>query len=142
MNERFKEKSIYLGQNPTLIVGQNPGRQRKGEQTKTVWEGNRSSDLLNWVLDGQRNVYLTNVCNYQEMTPELVDEGMYDLSVLIVTLQPSVIICLGAYAHLAVASFEMSYPIRKLLHPSYIVRFNKDRDEYKQKFLRAIRGVN
>lgn len=123
-------------------MGQNPGRQRRDERTETVWEGNRSADLVNWILDGQVNVYLTNVCNYQKVTPERVEEGMYDLRILISDLKPSVIICLGAYAHLAVASLDVKYPIRKLLHPSYIVRFNKDRDEYRHKFLRAMNRLD
>jgi uracil-DNA glycosylase family 4 len=138
---RFKERTKgKIGDNPVLIVGQNPGRQRRGEQTNIVWEGNRSSDLLQWVIAGQDNIYLTNVCNYQEMTPERIEEGVYDLSVLISTLKPRVIICLGAFAHLAVAQLEMKYPIRKFLHPSYIARFNKDRDEYKRKILEAIKS--
>lgn len=139
-NVRFKEKLLDPLAVPgtVLIVGQNPGRQRRNERTQVVWEGNRSADLVNWILDGQRNVYLTNVCNYQKMTPERIEEGVHDLSVLIITLQPSVIVCLGAFAHLAVAQLEMSYPVRKLLHPSYIVRFNKDREEYKRRFLSAM----
>lgn len=136
--KRFKEKSFFLGKHPVLIVGQNPGRQRKGEQTEVVWEGNRSSDLLLDVLKDQQNIYFTNVCNYQEMTPERISEGQYDLKVLIEQLEPRLIICLGAFAHLGVVALNTDVPVRKFLHPSFIARFNKDRNEYKRKILEVI----
>lgn len=135
INEKFKNKSIGVIKNPVLIVGQNPGKQRKNEQTFTVWEGNKSSDLLNYVIENQTNVYLTNVCNYQEMTPQRIEDGINDLRALIDELQPVKVICLGAFAHLAVCTLKLNYDVKRLLHPSYIVRFQKDREAYKNDFI-------
>lgn len=135
---RFAEKSIGKLNHPVLIVGQNPGRQRIGQQTGIVWEGNRSADLLKWVIGTKTNIYLTNVCNYREMTPKNVEEGLYDLKVLIDDLQPKKIICLGGYAYLKVKKLGFDIPIQKLPHPSFITRFNKDREFYKKCFQQAI----
>lgn len=139
---RFQEKSIGdITNHPALIVGQNPGRQRMNEMTGVVWEGNRSADLLLRTLAGQTGIYLTNICNYREMTPEHVKEGLYDLQKLIDALQPRVVICLGAYSHLGVRTLSIKCPIIKLAHPSHIARFNKDREEYKKRFTNALLHV-
>lgn len=135
---KFQVKYVGVTENPVLIVGQNPGRQRQGQQTGIVWEGNRSSDLLRWVLAGQSNYILTNVCNYREITPERVLEGLEDIMQLIRIHRPRIIICLGGYAHVAMTNLdEVDYfeiQVRKLPHPSFIARFNKDREKYKKLF--------
>lgn len=133
---RFAEKSIGELDHPILIVGQNPGKQRKNEETSIVWEGNKSADLLKWVLAGRDNIYLTNICNYREMTPEHIQEGLYDLGILIEQLQPRQIVCLGGISYNYVSKlFEWTdIDIVKLPHPSFIVRFQKDREQYKRLF--------
>lgn len=145
---RFAEKSIGAVLNhPVLIVGQNPGRQRAGEKTHIVWEGNRSADFLMWCLQDETNIYLTNICNYQEMTPERIEEGKTDLRVLIEQLEPKRIICLGGYSYDVVSRMYrdlLLWPvgimnIHGLNHPSWIVRFNRDREEYKKELVDLIR---
>ncbi len=143
-NVRFKEKAIDVTTNPVLIVGQNPGRQRKGSETCVVWEGNRSADLLAWVLDGQSNIYLTNVCNYQEITPERVAEGKGSLSRLIGDLQPSHVLCLGHWSYKHVIDLQanglipLNLWIAELPHPSWVARFNKDRSQYRETVIRYL----
>lgn len=140
---KFRDKSIGTIDHPVLIVGQNPGRQRTGEKTHVVWEGNRSADLLEWVLKSQTNIYLTNICNYQDITSGRLEEGKYDLQVLVMQLEPSKIICLGQYSYDIVSEMYkqlLLWPvgitnIRKLPHPSWIARFNKDRLAYKKLFI-------
>ena len=81
-----------------MVVGQNPGRQRKKDQTFTAWEGNRSGDLIQQVVVGIPNLYLTNVCNYQEMTPEHMAEGYSDLRVFFSENDVKKVVCLGLFA--------------------------------------------
>lgn len=136
-NKKFMLKHTNdLSANPTLIVGQNPGRQRLGEESHVVWEGNRSSDFLMECLFEVPNTILTNVCLYQRMTHENVLEGIQELTNLIQEFQPRKIICLGNFAYRTVISLVATDRIQdvdivKLPHPSYIVRFNKDKQEYK-----------
>lgn len=143
---RFAEKSIgAIVHHPVLIIGQNPGRQRKGEETNIVWEGNRSSDFLMYCLLDYSNIYLTNVCNYQEITRETLNEGIYDLKILIEYLQPTHIICLGKFAEkyfnlIAAKGLSLEKPasVHYFAHPSYVLRFNKDVEEYKDKIVNIV----
>jgi len=138
-NEKLKIQLLNVAEHPTLIVGQNPGHNRDGTHTGTVWEKNRSARLLHEAIDGRDNIILTNICNYTEITPERLSEGMFDISKLIRKYKPENIICLGEYAfrHIeAMCAGRMIRPsgysiaIYKLHHPSYIARFNKDKDEW------------
>lgn len=135
---KFEIKRVGIKEHPVLIIGQNPGRQRQGEQTNIVWEGNRSSDLLRWVLSGHTNYILTNVCNYREITPDRVLEGLEDINALIRKYRPYKIICLGGYSHVAISNLDdvdyYEIQVIKLPHPSWIARFNKDREKYKKLF--------
>lgn len=126
---RFKDKLIGDGNGPvTILVGQNPGRQRKSQQTYVVWEGNRSSDLLLEAISGAQNLYLTNVCNYQQMTDGKILEGLEHIRELVEDLEPRRVICFGQFAYSNVMSLGMNVEVVKLPHPSWIVRFNKDRN--------------
>lgn len=135
---KFEDKQIKVSENPVFIVGQNPGRQRKDAVTSIVWEGNRSSDFLMECIDGLENIYLTNVCNYQQMTDDLIVEGTTALRAKIDYLQPRRIITLGEFASFHMAHIDPSAPITHFFHPSFIVRFNKDREEYKEQIRKAI----
>lgn len=132
---KFATISIDVKENPVFIVGINPGRQRKSQQTYRVWEGNRSGDLVMEAIDGYDNLFLTNVCNYQdaELNEEKYEEGLEDLLKNIIELKPKRIICLGAMPHLAVRILSPPCEVVKLMHPSFIVRFNKDRKAYIKK---------
>lgn len=144
MNDiRYEDVFIDVTKNPTIIIGQNPGNQRKGTFNGKCWHGNRSADLLRSVIDGSENIVLTNACQYREMTDKQAEDGQYDLSVLINELQPFKIICLGNYSfnvvkHLMQNGFikcknGTSMSVYRLDHPSYIIRFNKDKPEWEEK---------
>ena len=121
----------------TIIVGQNPGRQRKDAQTYTAWEGNRSGDFISNGLRNIPNLYLTNVCNYQEMTPERVAEGYSDLRVFYSEQDVKKVICLGLFAAEHVK--KMGLPVDVIMHhPSFVLRFNKDADAYLKRLRREI----
>lgn len=148
--DRLKFKPRWwgkVGKNPVFIVGQNPGKQRIGSDIGVAWEGNRSSDLLKWVIAGQDNLYLTNVCNYRDMTSDNVNECIYDLIDDINDMKPRKIICLGNYANQKVITLWANnhipndIKIVKLPHPSFIARFNKDREKYKRLFTSLIFSV-
>lgn len=135
---KFSDKQLGTMYNPVFIVGQNPGRQRKGQESHIVWEGNRSSDFLTWCIEGLDNIYLTNVCNYQQMTDDLIKQGAVELRAKIDYLAPKRIITLGEFASFHVAEIDPDVPISHFFHPSFIVRFNKDREEYKEQIRKAI----
>lgn len=138
---RFKDKFIRPRDGrPVLIVGQNPGKQRANQKTNVVWEGNKSSDLLMSIISDLENIYLTNVCNYQEMTDFQLEEGIIDLKKLIEALKPRVIICLGLFAKGHVQEMEPISPVVEFVHPSYVVRFNKDRNEYRESIRKVIQN--
>ena len=139
-SSKFQIKaSNPLSPHPVMIIGQNPGRQRKAHQTGVVWEGNRSGDFITEVCEdyGLDNVILTNVCNYQEMTAERIEEGLNDIVNMTMMFQVRKFVCLGdfAYNHLKTIGVD---PI-KLEHPSFILRFNRNREEYINRLVKAVR---
>lgn len=139
MSTKFKTKQIMLGKSPVFIVGLNPGKQRKGHETGVVWEGNRSGDYLTDVLERYEvvNVYLTNICNYQKPDEEKSLEGVVDLVRDVERLRPRKIIALGDYVY-AVLSKNCPVNLVKVLHPSYVLRFNRDRSEYEKQLIKEI----
>lgn len=138
MSEKYRIKIIGKIDHPTLIIGQSPGNQRKNTFDGVCWHGNKSADLLNEAIDGYSNIILTNICQYREINETNLLEGMNDIIRLIITFKPKTVLCLGNYA------WENAEKIRtnggeiyqryakfdKLDHPSYIVRFNKDRQQW------------
>lgn len=138
-NDKLDIQLIGVGEHPTLIVGQNPGHNRDGTHTGKVWEKNRSARLLHESLDGRENIILTNICNYTEINQDRLIEGYNDISNLVYRYKPTRIICLGTYAYDHITAMctarlikphGFSIAIYKLNHPSYIARFNKDKDEW------------
>lgn len=121
----------------TMIIGQNPGRQRKDAQTFTAWEGNRSGDFINETTKDIPNLYLTNVCNYQEMTPERIAEGVSDLRTFFVENDVKKIVCLGLFAAQYVK--KAGLPVDVIMHhPSFVLRFNKGADKYAMQLRREL----
>lgn len=135
----FRDKPIRVSKRPILVVGQNPGRQRKGGETKIVWEGNRSGDFIDELTKDLNNLYLTNVCNHLVLSNENVSVGVDHLRLIAMVLQPSKVVCLGEFAHRYVKQLMGElYPIVKLEHPSYVLRFNRDVEGYKKKLLKEL----
>ena len=141
-DSKFTTKPIRLRDHPVFIVGEKPGKQRAGQQTGVVWEGNRSGDFIMDITEQGSNMYLTNVCNYQDPTPEQKKEGLKDLEADILKLKPNKAICLGVEARVAMAQIATRHliPINLVFldHPSYVLRFNKDVEEYKTKLIRHL----
>ena len=139
---KFQDKQINVTTKPVMLVGQNPGKARTGPDTGIVWESNRSADLLNEIVEGISNLYLTNLVNYQIINPAVIEEGLEDLTQTIKTYSPSKIICLGGlsyrYVTKLVNDLGLDIPVFGLRHPSFIVRFNKDRDAYANELLELI----
>jgi uracil-DNA glycosylase family 4 len=128
-----------------MIVGMCPGRQRKGEQTHVVFEGNRTGDFIQSIIKDLDNVYMTNVFNFFIDEPplmEVIETGKEVLRNDINQIKPSLILCLGnfAYKHTKSLFNPGEYQIKKITHPSYILRFNKDTETYKNKFLEMIQN--
>lgn len=153
VTEKFKPKEIYLSKNKgsaTMIVGQCPGHQRKKEHDLFVLSGNRIGDLLAEGIGAKINIYMTNVFNdyYPEIKdgkyPEaVVKEGKEQLIRDINRVQPKKIICLGTYAlkHATecVKKCKVKRPTVVMIpHPSYIIRFNKDRNKWKQQLQKEL----
>lgn len=129
---KLKTRSVGTLKNPVFLVGINPGHNRDGTHTGTVWEKNRSAVLLNEAIEGLTNLYLTNVCNYTTLTDEHLREGLSDLKNDISVYKPSQIICFGKEAFDHVLKLEPDSRIIRIYHPSYIIRFNKDREAWKR----------
>lgn len=144
---KFKDVLVNVTARPVFIVGQNPGRQRKDQQTHRVWEGNRSGDYLMDIIERFElsNVFLTNACNYQQWTDEHLAEGIDDLELNIQKYQPRRIICLGKKASDAINFIMMRdnvliqhQDIIELPHPSFILRFNKDKTLYESALVNGV----
>lgn len=134
----MKNRFIGITSSPTLIVGEQPGRQRKKDATGEVFHGNRTGDFIESVIVNKTNIILTNANNgYQ-----LLSEGIQDLHQLIKVHRPGRIICLGKKARKAIEciisarSNSTAYlphdNIFYLDHPSYRLRFNIDISQYKK----------
>lgn len=137
--DKYQPLSIEVEERPTIFVGMNPGKTRKGKYSPYVWDGDtKTSNLLREAVEGYTNIVLTNVCNYQNVTISREMEGINDLIRLMRDLEPKKVICLGDYAYKTVTKLyiDLMLPdfgilnIKKFHHPSYIVRFQKDREEY------------
>lgn len=144
MNDvRYRDVFIRVNKNPVIIVGQNPGNQRKGTYNGECWNGNKSADLLNLTIEGQKNVVLTNICQYKNMNSEYLREGIDDFNCLINELKPKRVIVLGNFSMRVIDSASKRKEVKtsftvgfyKKQHPSYIVRFGKD----KQKWMEELR---
>lgn len=142
---KFYPRVIGNPHGAVMIVGQNPGKQRPGEQSEIVWEGNKSADFLRDVISGFDNLILTNICNYQEVNHDRLQEGIKDIRHLVNEWHPKKIICLGVMAHEHISDMfyreKKSTPviIEAYPHPSYILRFNKDQKKYRNEIRKAIR---
>lgn len=145
ISEKFEAKSLGELNKPVFIVGQCPGKQRKDEQTRVVWSGNRSGKFISEILQGKTNIYLTNILNYHvdgAISDELVVKGISELQHDIEKLNPRKIICLGNFAGDTIKNklpLKIYIPIVILNHPSYILRFNKDKNAYTRKLLNNLR---
>lgn len=128
---KFIDKSLGYRPGGAILVGINPGRQRLNERTGVAWEGNKSADFLLSCLDGAENILLTNVCNFQNMDRYQMVQGIRDLKWNLVAMDPGIVICLGEVPMKVVMSLEYRFNVHKLPHPSYIVRFNKDKKKYR-----------
>ncbi len=135
---KFKTRWINKINNkePIMIVGICPGKQRKNKQNQLVFSGNRTGDFIEKILKNGTNIYLTNIFNYlidKKITLEIVQNGLEELRDDILTLKPYRIIALGNFAYNYCKEIT-NISIIKLYHPSYILRFNKNKMEYIKKF--------
>lgn len=139
---KFEDKPISIFRRPVIVVGQNPGRQRKGQETGVVWEGNRSADFLMDVIERYElsNLYLTNICNYQDMTTDRLLEGVLDFIDTCVKLQPRKVVALGKIAYDTLSVGKPPLPVQYVPHPSFILRFNKDRQAYTRQLIDALQS--
>ena len=126
---------------PVFIIGISPGKQRKGNKNYIVWEGNRSGDFLFNSLKDINNLYFTNMSNYINPTAEELYSGIRELRLDIAFYKPRLVILLGnktlalCCTHIVpFHSINMCY----FQHPSYILRFNKDKVKYINSIREAI----
>lgn len=128
-------KTNTIGKGTTFIVGFGPGKQRRNEQSGIVWEGNKSGDIMQEIIKGKKDLFLTNAQNVWtdgEITDEMWEKGFRSLQANVNLKKPKKILAFGGVA--AKMCHRLKLPekceIVEFVHPSYIVRFNKDRDEY------------
>lgn len=134
--QQVKYKTVTKGRGKTMIIGFGPGKQRKTEQTLNVWEGNKSGDIMQEILKGRKDYFLTNAQNWYvhaDVVPEKCwEDGFKELQADTDRIQPVRILAFGNVA--AKAAHRLTVPkeckIYEFVHPSYIVRFNKDRKKY------------
>ena len=123
-----------------FIIGHCPSKQRKKDSTRKVFEGNAVGDLIQEIIKDFENIHLTNIINeyVPEITEELYIKGSEELLDEIKTLKPYKAICLGDIAKKHLTKLIKNENLEKELitihNPGYILRFNKDKEEYKTKF--------
>jgi uracil-DNA glycosylase family 4 len=131
---KLRPKKIRIT-NPSkivFIVGQNPGN-KQGEDE--VFYPSRTGNLIDEVISNKDNVYLTNICNYQDLTPSNILKGLADLLNDIENLKPYKIILLGRVAKVNFERKVMKYIDESIYvvyahHPSFVLRFNKGKELY------------
>ena len=125
-----------------MIIGMCPGRQRKRVKRQIVFHGNKTGDFIEDILKGQENIFLTNVFNeYVEKIDDIIiKNGLFKLERDIENHKPKLIICMGRFAEKHVAKLGIeNIPIISIVHPSYIIRFGKDKNIYKANVLKLIK---
>lgn len=123
----------FFEQNKVIIVGERP-LSSKGLEEKVAFLKGRSSKFINEVVKDHTNIILTNAIN----TPigsikSQWRAGKDQLMELINENKPTKIICLGSLASSMMDEIgsPFNFDVFKLKHPSYILRFNKGVDEYR-----------
>lgn len=144
MLAKFKSMRVGVGKNPVFVVGQCPGRQRKKNETFNVWEGNRSGDLMQEIIKGLDNIFLTNIVNVWsdgEIAPGQIQDGLNELTRDVKDMEPVGIMCIGAFAKRHVETSIKHKNIAFAKHPSYIIRFGKNREKYMSEVRAMIQGL-
>lgn len=144
---KYETREIGVIKNPVFVVGQCPGKIYrkalvKNKDKKIVFYGNRTGDLVEEMIVGVDNLFLTNVLNYYvkgKITADQVKLGLQELKNDVKRLQPRKIVCLGKFAALHVHSFDFNVPVIELRHPSYVIRFNEDRVKYTELFKESLK---
>lgn len=134
----FKDRYIEVTERPVIIVGERPGRQRPKDSNQECFHGNRTGDFVESVIDGMKNIILTNTQQeYYSGSLRLTGtehvNGITALTALIRKVNPKRVICLGKYAHESVMNivhFRQDCEVTSLPHPSWTLRFNKDKKVY------------
>lgn len=141
---KFKTRNINITKNPIFIIGQCPGNQRKADSNKQVFHANRTGDFIEKIIKNKKNIYLTNLFNYLidgDITDEIIKKGLSELIKDIKKYKPRKLIVLGNIAFNAINKSTSAYttlPITSMRHPSFILRFNKDKRWYKTRLLKEI----
>ena len=138
---KYKPLKIDIKFHPIFIVGQNPGK-RGFNDSPYAWDGaTRTSNFVRECIQGHHNLYLSNVCNYKDLTIPHVEEGVEDLKRDIKRYMPRKIICLGAFAFDYVSKIvnpESGIKVYRLAHPSYVLRFNYGVEAFKEEIKRIL----
>lgn len=142
---KFKAKEWKITKpRPVFLVGQIPGVQREGHKNRIVFEGNRTGDFITYqILPNVSYVYLTNISNYYTygtFIKKYIDKGLNELKADLKFYNPSKVITLGnfAYNHFKIKRWTNLFNVVLLPHPSHILRFNKDINEYKKLLINEI----
>lgn len=123
----------------TFIVGQNPGNIQVNNGENVVWRGNRSGNFIDYATSDIKNLYFTNICNYQEVNKERVEEGLKDLEEAIRAHKPRKIVCLGLYAAEHIRRLHHSgIELVIFHHPSFVLRFNRGVEQYRDKLRKEL----
>jgi hypothetical protein len=144
--QKTRPREINISLEPTFIIGQCPGRYIKQQTTFYDWDDmGRSGSFLNKIIKDIDNLYLTNIYHYPISKPsqKIILEGVMELAYDFIKYEPSKIVCLGNFAYDVMKKYFISDSIVdivfKVEHPSYILRFNKDKDKYKRNLRQIIR---
>jgi hypothetical protein len=142
-----REHNIKEPENVTFIVGFCPGTQRKKDANKQVFHGNKTGDLVEKLIKGKQNIYLTNVFNVylkeEKITSTIVKEGAEELRDDVVKYKPVKVIALGTVAADTVEKISNEkgmhkFKLVKLRHPSFVMRFKKGVKEYEEEFKKEL----
>lgn len=147
--KKFKSRKINI-QNKNkiiMIIGICPGKQRKNNSNFEVFHGNRTGDFIENIIKNKKNIYLTNILNYTHkstLSNREIELAKLKLRIKINIIKPIKIICLGNTVKKILLSMINEEKVKCIFleHPSFILRFNKDIENYKNKFEKELENEN
>ena len=134
---KFIPTFIGISENPTIIVGEKPGKTRNN--SFQALQDNDAGDFINEAISGHKNIILTNVVNLLYKGPFDrnigIADGVLDLISLVEQFAPRKIITLGDYAKEYVSSIKTQCKIVSMPHPDWI---NKLPGNYKSDYIKKL----
>lgn len=153
----FHKDDIKIGPRMIVFIGERPGQVRKTCHDYFAFKGNKSGDLLHKITSKIKNrgYILMNVIPYHikgvtndeaRMHDTLIEYKKFssELYLYMKYFPVTDIVCLGEFSYKMYNKYcvnklkKISHNIWSFAHPSFIMRFNMDKDIYIYTILRVL----